>query len=152
MAVLSPTVIAATSTEIKVGKDKYIQKIAFFENYNIGATYGTTTGYVYDTPTKTTIDDGWINAGSDPLAKSTKITLQIGVNSIASGTRTVRIEGRGGNPSRPFEILTLNYTSPTTMDNAITIEEAVTDIRVGLACTATTADSVSVYALIEKSE
>ena len=142
---------ATAELEIKTGPNKYSQRITYFAGFNVGETYGTGT-YVYDPPAGAGVNDGWINVLGNPLAKATKVTVQIGVDTYTSGTLTARIEGRVGTSTRPCEILTLNYTAITSIDQVVPIIEGVTDIRVGWLATEAVADSVHSYALLEIAE
>lgn len=148
VGVLTPQLLAAPAySEDVIGSRGYRQKVIFFENFNVGGTFGTTTGYVYESPNKTGINDGW-----HPVRNSKRISVQIGVDILTLGTRTARIEGRTGKDSRPCEILSLDYNAPTVIDEIIDIGEGITDIRVGWNCTSATNDSVYTYALVEMDE
>src|SRR3990167_3100215 len=101
---------AATSTDEKIGLH-YIRKGTFFTNYDAGTSFGTTTGYVYESPNLTSVNDGWIDI---PAGKRT--VVQVGIDTFASGTITVQIQGITYSDSKPCEIVTLYYTAATTID------------------------------------
>ncbi len=134
---------AATYTDERTGLH-YLRKMTFFENYNIGASYGTTTGYVYDAPNLNGINDGWVS-----IPDAVAISLQVGIDSMSPGTYTVRVEGITGKDTRPCEIVSKVYTAATTIDEIIMISEQVRKIRVGLNYSTTNASVIYLYGLAE---
>jgi len=103
-------------------------------NYSIYSGYNVvaTSNYVYSTTASTGAEAGWIDLSISELFRTDKKIITVGVATLTATTLYLRIEGRYPTHNRAFEIYETQYTSTTSIDEALTITEICPEIRIGV--------------------